>query len=90
MKPEFGKYYLLRNNIYYHSIDLQRDVMFTGKLAVKCSSSFGNGGYFGYLINTSENYNDIETKNEIEFRENDIISEYQLKGMPLMYMDFNA
>ena len=88
MKPEFGKYYLLKTNKYYRSIDLQRDVMFNGELAIKCGSSFGIGGYFGCLIDTSELYNDMETKNEIVFSEEDVISEYQLSSMPLMYMDF--
>ena len=88
MKPKFGKYYLLRTNKYYHSIDLQRDVMFKDKVVVKCGSSFGIGGYFGYLVDTSELYNDMETKNEIVFSEEDVISEYQLSGMPLMYTDF--
>ena len=31
---------------------------------------------------------DYETKEDIEFYNNDIISEYQLKDMPLMYMYF--
>ena len=91
MKPKFGKYYLLKNNIYYRSIDLQRDVMFKDKVVVKCeSASFGNGGYFGSLVDISEIYNDMETKNEIVFGENDIIEEYKLSGMPLFYMDFNT
>ena len=88
MKPKIGKYYLLRTDRYYRSIDLQRDVMFYGKLAVKCESAFGYDGYFGSLVNTAEIYDDLETNNDIEFSEKDIISEYKLSKLPLMYMDF--
>ena len=88
MKAEYGKYYLLDNTKYYRSIDLQRDVKFTGKLAIKCDSEIGEGWYFGILINTSEIYDDLETNNEITFNDEDIIDGYELSKVPLLYMDF--
>lgn len=89
MKAEFGKYYLLNTDKYYFCPVLSREVKFIGNLAVKCSSSFGMTAHFGKLVNT-ENPNgpDYETNEDIEFSDNDIISEYQLKDIPLMYMDF--
>ena len=90
MKPEFGKYYLLNTDKYYYCPVLSREVKFMGTLAVKCSSSFGNNAHFGELIDTSNPYGpDYETNNDIEFSDDDVISEYQLKDIPLMYMDFH-
>ena len=89
MKAEYGKYYLLNPNNSYFSVSLQRSVKFDGLVAVKCDSGFGEDAHFGYLINT-ENPNgpDYETKSEIEFNDSDIIEEYQLKDMKLIYYDF--
>lgn len=88
MKAKYGKYYLLDNTKYYRCVDLQRDVKFTGKLAVKCDSEIGEGLHFGTLINTSEIYDDLETNNEIVFGDENIIDNYELSKAPLIYMDF--
>ena len=88
MKAEYRKYYLLDNTKYYRSVDLQRDVKFTGKLAIKCDSEIGEGWHFGILINTSEIYDDLETNNEIVFSDEDIMDNYELSKAPLLYMDF--
>lgn len=89
MKPEFGKYYLLNTDKYYFCPVLSREVKFIGNLAVKCHSSFGISAHFGKLVDTKNpNGPDYETNEDIVFSDNDIISEYQLKDMPLMYMDF--
>ncbi len=88
MKPEPNKYYLLDTNHTYWSIDLKRMIKFVDKLVIKCTAIYNDDMYFGNLINTSEIYDDLETDNEIEFLEEDIIDEYQLKDMPLIYMDF--
>lgn len=88
MKPEFGKYYLLNTDKYYYCPVLSREVKFIGNLVVKCDSSFGTSGHFGKLVDTSNpNGPDYETNQDIEFSDNDIISEYQLKDIPLMYYD---
>jgi len=88
MKAKYGKYYLLDNTKYYRSVDLQRDVKFTEKLVIKCSSEIREGWHFGTLINTSEIYDDLETNNEIVFSDEDIINDYKLFKAPLIYMDF--
>lgn len=88
MKAEYGKYYLLDNTKYYRCVDLQRDVKFTGKLAIKCDSEISEGWHFGTLINTSEIYDDLETNNEIVFGDENIIDDYELSKAPLIYMDF--
>ena len=90
MKAEYGKYYLLNSSKSYFCVDIQRSVIFQGTLAVKCGSGYGDSGHFGYLIDTSEKFGpDYETKNEIEFSDEDIIGEYNLKNTPLTYMDFS-
>lgn len=88
MKPKFNKYYLLDTNHAYWSIDLQRMIKFVDKLAVKCTAIYNDKMYFGNLINTSEVYNDLETNNEITFCQEDIIGEYKLHLIPLLYIDF--
>ena len=89
MKAEYGKYYLLNVDKYYFCPALSREVKFIGKLAVKCDSSFEISGHFGKLVDTSNpNGPDYETNQDIEFSDNDIISEYQLKDIPLMYYEF--
>ena len=69
---------------------MQRSVRFDGLVAVKCDSGFGEDTHFGYLINT-ENPNgpDYETNSEIEFINSDIISEYHLREMKLIYSEFH-
>lgn len=90
MKAEYGKYYLLDNTKEYFCVNIQRRVKFSGKLAVKCDSGFFNSGHFGYLIDTSEKFGpDYETNNEIEFGDENVISEYILKDMPITYMDID-
>ena len=88
MKPIQGNFYLLNNDKFYFSIDLQRKVKFETRIAIKCSSYIGNGWYFGELVDTSEVYTEFVTNNEITFNETDIIDTYKLKEMPLLYMDF--
>lgn len=88
MKPKFNKYYLLDTNHVYWSIDLQRMIKFVDKLVVKCTATYNNKMYFGNLINTSEVYDDLETNNEITFCKEDIIGEYKLHLIPLLYIDF--
>ena len=89
MKGEYGKYYLLNTDKYYFCPALIREVKFNGTLVVKCTSSFGINAHFGKLIETNNtNGPDYEGTQDIEFSDNDIISEYQLKDMSLMYMDF--
>ena len=91
MKAEYGKYYLLDNTKEYFCVDIQRRVKFSGTLAVKCDSGFFNSGHFGYLIDTAEKFGpDYETKNQIEFSDEDVIGEYELKDMPLTYMVFDV
>ena len=91
MKAEYGKYYLLNTDKYYFCPALSRKVKFIGKLAVKCDSSFEISGHFGKLVDTSNsNGPDYETNQDIEFSDNDIISEYQLKDIPLMYYEFRG
>ena len=47
--------------------------------------------HFGYLVDTSNPYGPDYEQNlcEIEFTDEDIIDEYQLKEMMLPYMDFS-
>ena len=47
--------------------------------------------HFGYLVDTSSPYGPDYEQNlcEIEFTDDDIIDEYQLKEMMLPYMDFS-
>lgn len=90
MKAEYGKYYLLNRDKYYFCPSLNREVKFLGNLVVKCNSSFGMSAHFGKLVDTkSLNGPDYEIKEDIEFSDNDILSEYQLRDMPLLYMDFS-
>lgn len=47
--------------------------------------------HFGYLVDTSNPYGPDYEQNlcEIEFTDEDIIDEYQLREMILLYMDFS-
>ena len=92
MKGEYGKYYLLDIAKEYFSVDLQRKIKFSGvpgTLAVKCGSSFGKDCHFGTLVASEKMGPDYDTKNEIEYCDSDITGIYQLKDMPLFYMDFS-
>jgi hypothetical protein len=85
MTVEYGKYYSLNINNYYYSITLGRKVKFTDTLVVKYNCSHGKI-LFGNLVDVSTTFGpDYNTNNEIEFSENDIISEYEFKDMPIMY-----
>jgi len=88
MKGEYGKYYLLDNTKYYKSVDLQREVKFSGKLAVKCDSQFEENHHFGMLIDISNIYDDHITNNEIIFSDDDIIDTYKFFKAPVLYIDF--
>jgi len=89
MKIEYGKYYLLDNSKYYFCIDISRLVKFSGTLVVKCDSGFLNDHHFGLLVDTTNSYGpNYDTNNQIEFSDSDVISEYTLLDMPLLYMDF--
>jgi len=90
MTVEYGKYYLLDSNKYYFCPDIGRKVKFMGNVAIKCGSSFGHDSFFGNLIDTSNpDGPDYETNTDIEFRKNDVISEYEMRDMPIIFTDFN-
>ena len=90
MKAEHNKYYILENNNIYFCTTIQRRVKFEDLLVVKCGSAFGNNGHLGYIVDTKMHpYGpDYETNSEIEFTDDDIVGEYQLKGIELNYYDF--
>ena len=86
MKAEYGKYYLLDSEKFYWCVTLQRKTRFLPSLVVKCGSGFGETAHFGYLVNTNMSAGpDYETTNEIEFCDEDLIEEYNLKDMQLNY-----
>ena len=87
---EYGKYYKLNNHKSYFCVQLQRMIKFEDLLVVKCSSGFYNGGHFGSLVDTRfPGGPDYDTENEIEFGDEDIISEYHLREMKLIYSEFH-
>ena len=84
---KFGEKYLLNSNNYYFCIPLQRGVKFTGNVAVEFTSRSELGGIcFGKLIDIGGQ--DYVTDNEIEFYEDDVIEQYEMNVIPLLYMDF--
>ena len=84
---KFGEKYLLNSNNYYFCIPLQRGVKFTGNVAVEFTSrSELEGICFGKLIDIGGQ--DYVTDNEIEFYEDDVIEQYEMNVIPLLYMDF--
>ena len=90
LKIEYGKYYLLNTENYYFCPDLRRKIKFVGKVAIKCGSKFGDDGFFGELINTESEFGpDYQTNVEIEFGSDDVISEYELRDMPVFFIDFD-
>lgn len=89
---EVGKYYVLNPDRFYFSIDLQRTVKLINPVIVKLTHTSTLGVLFGSLVDVGILI-DIDTNNEIEFKEDDIIGEYELKNTPSMvncYMDFNG
>ena len=92
MKAKVNKFYVLRTDNYYFSVDLQRNVKFDSKLIVKCTNHYGynDTGHFGIILDNfgMSNY---ETKNQIQFSDSDIIKEYDYNSnLPLFYMDFQS
>jgi len=88
MKGEYGKYYKLNNDKFYYCVTLQKSIKFSGILVVKCDSAYGTDLHFGYLVDTGISGGpDYDTNNEIEFCDDDIISEYTKQDMPLYYND---
>ena len=90
MKAEANKFYKLNSNHTYFCVTIQRRVKFFGLIAVKAENAgISDKIHFGYLIDTSNVVGPDYESNlcEIEFTDNDIIEEYQLKDMPLLYMD---
>ena len=91
MKAELNKYYQLNNSKSYFCVTIQRIVKFEGLLIIKPEKAgIDDIMHYGYLVDTSNPSGpDYESELcEIEFKDEDIISEYQLKNMPLFYMDF--
>ena len=89
MQAEFGKYYELSTDKFYFCVDLQRSVKFDSKLVVKCGSSFKEM-HFGNLVDLCVHGPfgvDYDTKHEIEFTDEDIISEYE-KFQPKPIVDY--
>ncbi len=91
MKAEANKYYTLNSNNPYFCVTIQRMVKFLGLVAIKAENAgILDKTHYGYLIDTNNPFGPDYESNlcEIEFTDEDIIDEYQLKDMPLMYMDF--
>lgn len=91
MNAEYGKYYQLNNSKSYFCVTIQRAVKFEGLLVVKPEKAgIDDIIHYGYLVDTSNPSGpDYESELcEIEFKDEDILNEYQLKDMPLFYMDF--
>ena len=91
MNAEYGKYYQLNNSKSYFCVTIQRVVKFEGLLVVKSENAGINDLiHYGYLVDTNNPSGpDYESDIcEIEFKDEDILNEYQLKDMPLLYMDF--
>jgi len=87
MKAEFGKFYILNHNKDYFSVELQRNIKFNEPLIIKCGSGFFKTCHFGCLVNTGIG-NDFITDNEIEFSDEDVVSEYFLQVKPINFVDF--
>ena len=90
MKAEIKKTYQLDSNAIYFCPDIHREVKFIGPVVVECTNHFGETNHFGKLADLSSTGNgpDYMSDVEIEFSDDNIICEYELKQMPLMYMDF--
>ena len=91
MKAELNKYYQLNNSKSYFCVTIQRRVKFEGLLVIKPEKvGIDDIIHYGYLVDISfPSGLDYESELcEIEFKDEDILNEYQLKDMPLLYMDF--
>jgi hypothetical protein len=91
MKAEANKYYKLNSSYSYFCVTIQRYVKFLGLVVVKAENAgILDPTHYGYLVDTSNPGGpDYESELcEIEFKDEDILNEYQLKDMPLFYMDF--
>ena len=91
MNAEYGKYYQLNNSKSYFCVTIQRVVKFEGLLVVKPErAGVDDIMHYGHLVDTSNPSGPDYESNicEIEFKDEDILNEYQLKDMPLLYMDF--
>lgn len=91
MKAELNKYYQLNNSKSYFCVTIQRRVKFEGLLVIKPEKAgIDDIMHYGYLVDTSNPGGpDYESELcEIEFKDEDILNEYQLKDMSLFYMDF--
>ena len=81
---EFDKYYRLKPDGRYWCIPLQTIVSFPDGVVVKAESrsafDIGDKGrvWFGKLVDT-RGLMDYETDNEIEFFEDDVVSEYEFR-----------
>ena len=92
MKAEANKFYKLNSDNSYFCVTIQRMVKFFGLVAVKAESAgILNKMHFGYLVDTSNPYGPDYEQNlcEIEFTDEDIIDEYQLKEMMFTWRDFS-
>ena len=91
MKAEANKFYQLNSANPYFCVTIQRMVKFLGLVAVKAENAgIADKIHYGYLVDTTNPFGpDYESDLcEIEFMDEDIMDEYQLKDMPLAYMDF--
>lgn len=81
---EFDKYYRLKPDGRYWCIPLQTIVSFPDGVVVKAESrsafDIGDKGrlWFGKLVDTRGSM-DYDTNNEIEFFEEDVVSEYKFR-----------
>lgn len=91
MKAEANKFYKLNSANPYFCVTIQRMVKFFGLVVVKAESAgILDKMHFGYLVDTSNPYGPDYEQNlcEIEFADEDIIDEYQLKEMMFTWRDF--
>ena len=90
MNIEVGKYYKLKNK-HYFCVNLQIEAKFSETpICTKIEHTSVCGVVYGKLIK-HEPYGDTISDIEIEFSENDILEEYELKeyDVPFFYMDFS-
>ena len=85
---EFGDKYLLNSDNYYYCIQMRRDIKFRENVVVELTArSFTKDGVcFGKLIDIDRW--DFVSENEISFLEDDVIEQYEMNVIPLLYMDF--
>ncbi len=91
MKAEAGKFYLLDNDAMYFCVDIQRKVKFADDVIVECTNNFGDAGHFGKLVDAGYTAGpDYVTNTEIEFGDDNVIKEYELKSMPFDIFVFDV